>query len=454
MTPAMTSLKTGDLILMRSADNQLQVGARIGRGGQGTVYRTEINGRQMAVKWYPLSNNRLFDEKMRANLTKLVSDGRPASAAFIWPIDMVSSPGREGFGYIMPMVESRFITCFQMISDTATETPHFDIMIKIGLNLSDAFASLHGKGLCYRDISFGNLYVDPKTGDVAIIDNDNVGMTGGEAFVRGTPDFMAPEVMLDEASPGTESDLYSLALFLFYLFCHGHPLKGQAVENSYNSQERDELTDDELILKHFGHRPVFVFDPGDSSNRPVPGDPIEAWWKIYPRFFQDLFIRSFTTGLKEATLLGRLTEGVWRKALYRLSDCVWECDNAACQAGLLFDASDLHKACWRCGQVPEAPLLLTTPNTELVLWHGAVLTGRQLLLPGRQDEAIAEASLDSRFPGAVLLRNLTDQAWEVRVAGEEPKQVRPGQRLLARPMKLTIAGKPAAIVRAGTKEAA
>ncbi len=450
----MTSLKTGDFILMSSADNRLQVGERIGRGGQGTVFRTEINGRQMAVKWYPLSNNRVFDEKMRANLTKLVTDGRPTSAAFIWPIDMVSSPGREGFGYVMPMVENRFITCFQMISDTATETPHFDIMIKIGISLADAFASLHGKGLCYRDINFGNLYVDPKTGDVAIIDNDNVGTTGGEAFVKGTPDFMAPEVMLDEASPGTESDLYSLALFLFYLFCHGHPLRGQAVENSYNSQERDKLTDDELILKHFGHRPVFVFDPDDSSNRPIPGDPVATWWKIYPRFFQDLFVRSFTTGLTEATLLGRLTEGVWRKALYRLSDCVWECDNAACRAGLLFDASDLRKACWRCGREPEAPLLLTTPSSAVVLWHGAVLTGRQLLLPGRPDEAVAEASLDSRFPGAVLLRNLTDQTWDLRLVAEEPKQVRPGQRLLARPMKLTIAGKPAAIVRAGTKEAA
>src|SRR5260370_32856203 len=116
--------------------------------------------------------------------------------------------------------------------------------------------------------------------------------------------------MMDVGSAGTKCALYPLALFLFYHFCHGPPLKGQAVETSYNSQERDELTDDELILKHFGPRPVFVFDPGDSSNRPVPGDPVEAWWKIYPRFFQDLFIRSFTTGLKEATLLGRLTEGV------------------------------------------------------------------------------------------------------------------------------------------------
>ncbi len=172
---------------------------------------------------------------------------------------MVSSPGRSGFGYVMPMMESRFITCFQMLSDK--NPPDFRTMVKIGLNLVDAFASLHSDGLCYRDISFGNLYVDPSTGEVAIIDNDNVGTTGEEALIKGTLQFMAPEVMLDQALPRTESDLYSLALFLFYLFCHGHPLEGAAVDESYSSTASDRPSDQEVVLKHFGCEPVFVFDP-------------------------------------------------------------------------------------------------------------------------------------------------------------------------------------------------
>jgi serine/threonine protein kinase len=126
----------------------------------------------------------------------------------------------------MPRLDDRFINCFQMLASATA--PDFRTMIKIGLNLIDAFASLPGEGLCYRDVSFGNLFVDPGTGDVAIIDNDNVGTTGEETYIKGTLQFMAPEVMLDEATPRTESDLYSLALFLFYLFCHGHPLEGSA----------------------------------------------------------------------------------------------------------------------------------------------------------------------------------------------------------------------------------
>jgi serine/threonine protein kinase len=90
----------------------------------------------------------------------------------------------------MPMMEPRFMTCFQMLANE--QPPDFHTKIKIGLNLVDAFASLHSDGLCYRDISFGNLYVDPSTGDVAIIDNDNAGTTGEEALIKGTLQFMAP----------------------------------------------------------------------------------------------------------------------------------------------------------------------------------------------------------------------------------------------------------------------
>jgi|HubBroStandDraft_1064217.scaffolds.fasta_scaffold35403_2 serine/threonine protein kinase len=439
----MTDLKEGDPVFMRAATDPLLIGERLGRGGQGSVFGTELHGRPLAIKWYRPSASREFDQKIQANLTKLVEGGRPKSRAFIWPIDMVSSPGRSGFGYVMPRMEPRFITCFQMLS--SDQAPDFHIKIKIGLNLVDAFSCLHADGLCYRDISFGNLYVDPDTGDVAIIDNDNVGTTGEETFIKGTLQFMAPEVMLNEAPPRTESDLYSLALFLFYLFCHGHPLEGSAVDQSYNSDDRERLSDEELLLKHFAHEPLFVFDPVNRSNRPAPGHPINNWWPVYPRFFQQMFIASFTTGLKDHTLTGRIIESLWRRALHRLADCVWQCKT--CGAALLFDTGDPHRACWHCGRVPASPLLLKTTGYALVLSEGAVLTNRHLMLPGQPDEPVAVAELDERLPGALLLRNVTTQTWEIETPGEDNQQVAPGHKVVARARSIKIAGKTASIVR-------
>ncbi len=440
----MAELAPGDTVFMRSASDPLLIGDRLGRGGQGTVFRTELHGRPLAVKWYRPSADRSFDLRIQASLAKLVDGGRPRNHAFIWPVDLISSPGRDGFGYVMPMMESRFITCFEMLS--GERAPGFDIKIRIGLNLVDAFASLHSDGLCYRDISFGNLYVDPATGDVAIIDNDNVGTTGEDTFIKGTLQFMAPEVMLNETPPRTESDLYSLALFLFYLFCHGHPLEGAAVDRSYNSRDDERLTDEEVLLRHFARMPVFVFDPADTSNRPVAGHPVSNWWPVYPRFFQQMFIASFTTGLKDHTLTGRIIESLWRRALHRLADSIWRCDN--CQAALLFDTSDPYRACWSCARVPPAPQLVKTTGYDLVVTDGAVLTNRHLRLPGPAEEPVALAELDERVPGAVLLRNLTAQVWEVETPGEAAQQVKPGHKVVARPRKIKIGGKMAVIVRA------
>lgn len=435
---------------MRSASDPLVIGERIGRGGQGTVFRSEMHGRQVAVKWYRPSASRSFDDKVRANLTKLVDGGRPKNHAFIWPIDMVSGPGKDGFGYVMPLMEPRFITCFEMLA--GEKSPSFDIKIRIGLNLVDAFASLHSDGLCYRDISFGNLYVDPATGDVAIIDNDNVGTTGEETFIKGTLQFMAPEVMLNETPPRTESDLYSLALFLFYLFCHGHPLEGAAVDESYNSAERERLSDEELLLKHFAQMPVFIFDPADQSNRPVSHHPVNNWWPVYPRFFQQMFVASFTTGLKDRTLTGRIIESLWRRALHRLSDSVWACDN--CQAALLFDTSEPYRPCWNCARTPPVPFLLRTTGSAVVLSEGAVLTNRHLMLPGSADDPVAVAEVDERIPGAVLLRNVTETSWQVETPGEQTQQVKPGHKVVARPRRIKIGGSTATVVQAAAATAA
>jgi eukaryotic-like serine/threonine-protein kinase len=440
----MPELKRGDCVYMRSARDPLPIGERLGRGGQGTVFGTELHGRQLAVKWYRPSASRVFDNKIQTDLVRLVEGGRPKNQAFIWPIDLVSSPGQPGFGYVMPRLESRFVTCFQMLS--SDQAPNFDIKINIGLNLVEAFASLHTEGLCYRDVSFGNLYVDPNAGDVAIIDNDNVGITGEESLIKGTLQFMAPEVMLDKAPPRTESDLYSLALFLFYLFCHGHPLEGAAVDASYNSNEPERPSDHDLLLKHFGYEPLFIFDPENPSNRPASGHPVNNWWPVYPKFFQQMFTTSFTTGLKDPTLTGRIIESLWRRALHRLADSIWQCDN--CQAALLFDASEPNQACWNCRRMPASPMLIRTTGSSVVVMNGAMLTNRHLMLPGSPDEPVAVAELDERLPGAVLLRNLSSQVWDVETAGESPQQVKPGHKLVARPRKIRVAGKSATIVPA------
>ncbi len=159
-----------------------------------------------------------------------------------------------------------------------------------------------------------------------------------------------------------------------------------------------------------------------------------------------MFIQSFTTGITDPTLTGRIIESLWRRALHRLADAIWQCDT--CQAALLFDGSDPHRVCWNCRRVPPSPLLLLTTGHELVISEGAVLTNRHLMLAGQPEDRVAVAELDERIPGAVLLRNVSTHTWDIETEGESVQRVSPGHKLVARRRRIKISGKLATIARA------
>ena len=76
----------------------------LGGGGQGEVYRAELSGKIVALKWYfPASAT----PEQRAALETLVKKG-PPNEKFLWPMELTSAEGVPGFGYIMPLRESRY----------------------------------------------------------------------------------------------------------------------------------------------------------------------------------------------------------------------------------------------------------------------------------------------------------------------------------------------------------
>ena len=412
----------GRELRMARASTLVSVGRRLGEGGQGVVHEAAMGSAPCVVKWY--RPNQPAD--LRRAIARLAERERP-HPAFVWPIDLVVSDEIPGFGYVMPRLEPGFGSFAQLLA--RPQQPPFRVIITIGRQLVSAFEALPASGLCYRDINFGNLLVDPDRPQVAIIDNDNVGLDNGEAFVWGTLRFMAPEVVRREAPPSTLTDLHSLAVFLFYLFMHGHPLEGMATDASYSWAAEDHQSESRLAMRHFGQQPVFVFDPHDRSNRPRPADRMVTWWPIYPRFFRDLFEQAFTAGLSPG--LGRVTEGLWRRGLVRLADCVSEC---ACTASVFYDPDDAGLRCWNCGQIPPRPPLLQLPGCTVALSHGATITSHHLSRDRDHDTIVAVAEEHPTRAGALVLRNVGKSAWTMTPAGETAKAVSPGRRLGVRPM--------------------
>jgi DNA-binding helix-hairpin-helix protein with protein kinase domain len=436
----------GGTVRMARAGTTIRLEARVAEGGQGVVYRGVAPGdTRVAVKWYRPGP---YTDRQRAVIEGLTLHRRPHDA-FAWPIDLVTCDHASGFGYVMPWVPERFGSLVELLR--APEQPPFRVIVAIARQLVDAFAALHASGLCYRDINFGNLLVDGQGPEVIIVDNDNVGIEGGDVFVRGTLRFMAPEVICGQAEPSTVSDLHSLAVFLFFLLMHGHPLEGRRVRVSYTWHSDGHVSETTLAMRHFGLDPHFVFDPADDSNLPEPGDPMLIWWPIYPKFIQDLFVRAFTTGLKDASLSGRITEGEWRLALTRLSDCVSVC---SCTAAVFRDPGNPGLRCWNCGGAPPPPALLAVAGRTLALSEGAILTSNHLSTGSDYLTPIGLVERNPRQPQQMVLRNLGNAPWTVQPRGEDVKSVQPGQRLGVRPMTIRFGNVRGSIELPGAAAAA
>lgn len=235
-------------------------------------------------------------------LDNLIIKG-PPDETFLWPEDLIFKSYNEPFGYIMPLRPKNYVSIVDLMKRRAE--PTFYSLFRAAFNLTKGYEKLHAKGLSYRDISFGNLFFNPQNGDVLICDNDNVSAAsklGGSVY--GTPRFMAPEIVVGKEKPSRNTDLFSLAVLLFYMLLLGHPLEGKL--------EADiKCMDIHAMNKLFGSHPVFVFDPINKSNRPVKGyhDNVLIYWDIYPQAVRSLFLQSFTTGLTSPNR--RVTEKEW-----------------------------------------------------------------------------------------------------------------------------------------------
>jgi DNA-binding helix-hairpin-helix protein with protein kinase domain len=394
----------------------------LGGGGQGEVYRATLAGKPVALKWYYAAS---ATAEQRKALETLIKRGAP-SDRFLWPAELAAAAGTPGFGYLMPLREARFKGIVDMMKRRIE--PGFRALVTVGLELSHSFLQLHSKGLCYRDISFGNAFFDPATGQVLICDNDNVAVDNQSVSgVYGTPRFMAPEIVRGDALPSTQTDLFSLAVLLFYMFMMHHPLEGKR-------ELAIKCLDLPAMRRLYGTEPLFIFDPSDQSNAPDPQHQRNAlvFWQIYPQFLRDLFIKAFTEGITDPQH-GRVRESHWRAAMVRLRDAIVYCSH--CNAENFHDAGNSAAEnkpvgqCWACRRQLRLPPRIWLGRAPVMLNHDTSLFAHhtdedQKYNFSKPIAAVARHPSDRTIWG---LQNLSDQTWSTTNVKGEINDVSPGR---------------------------
>ena len=416
-------LKPGQLLV--SGDGLVvEVLELIGAGGQGEVYRVQVEGKPYALKWYhhPATDaQRAVADEQRHALTGYLLNNAPPDSRFLWPLAFVDEPEGRTYGYLMELLPQRFQGLESLVLGQMRPVPSFRKLCRAAIGLAECFRKLHNMGACYKDINLGGPVLDPDNGDVMVCDLDNVRINktpGNIIFVF----FAAPELIRGEGTCQTNTDIHSLAVLLFYMFVRQHPLDGV-------KQLRVNVFNEAAQRKFYGREPVFIFDPGNDTNRPIPGfhDHAIRNWSIYPHFLQRLFIRAFTDGLHTPTL--RVREGEWMEAFSRLRDSLFYC--AGCGSENFYDfernVDGQQQPCWRCGATSPVPIRLEIGDRWILLNHNTQLFAHHL---GRRLDFSHQAAKVSQHPTNPAkwgLTNISNSKWTFRAKDGALKECASGR---------------------------
>lgn len=364
----MSTLKVGDTVKMKYG-GKAEVLAEFGSGGQGTVYKVLYNGKEYALKWYHKGVFGGKEQEFYKNLENNIQKGAPTKA-FLWPLG-ITEVYAGVFGYIMDVRPAGYHELTEFFVGTPKQKQirfkSFSAIVDAAINIIQGFRELHNSGYSYQDINNGNFFINPENGDVLICDNDNVSPYGTNLGILGKQRYMAPEVVTGKCDPDKRSDRFSLAVILFRLLFINHPLEGKRSTPPCMTKE--------LEKRYYGEEPIFVYDPNDDRNRPIPGTDknLRIFWPVYPQYVRTLFEKAFSSDVMMQKA-PRVMEKEWLDMFFKLKASIVRCPYCKEETFLTQQGDNTCMECRNKISVPNAIQFSTVtlplyPGTQLMLWH-------------------------------------------------------------------------------------
>jgi hypothetical protein len=300
------------------AGRPVPLGARLGRGGEGSVFAVIGDGARVAKVYHRLPPPERASKL--ATMVRLRSD--PLLALAAWPLATLhSGPGGAVRGLLLPRAEGRPIHILYGPKSRLAEFPAagWDFLVATAANLARAFAVVHEHGQVIGDVNHGNALVSGR-GTVRLIDCDSFQITAGShRFLCevGVGTHVPPELQgAPLGVPRTANhDAFGLAVLVFQLLFLGrHPFSGRFLGPG-------DLPIERAIREH---RFAYGREAAARRMRPPPGVPaLEAASPAVA----ELFERAFAPAGGEPA--GRPDARRWEAALAELARRLRGCGSAS-----------------------------------------------------------------------------------------------------------------------------
>ena len=316
-----------------SRGNRIRLGAEIGRGGEGTVFRVQGNRGQVAKIWH--NPTALAAEKIAVMVRRrpaIAASGgglfaarrNRAHAPFAWPDDVLRDDSNRVVGFLMPYVDlSQYRESQAFFNPAARRRTEQELQASfnesdldlMARNLAEAVRQIHAAGHVIGDVNEKNVLINARS-QVIIVDIDAIQISdpdSGRVYrcTVGREDYTPPRlqgIRFSQLDREPNDDLFGLAVLIFKLIMGGyHPYMsriapddedaitelGEKIRNNLFPYNEDNTVSDEYkqpvlqyqqnwdnLRQELKHLFCEAFDPfllrTGTGNRPVPSDWIIA----------------------------------------------------------------------------------------------------------------------------------------------------------------------------------
>ena len=194
---------------------------QIGSGGGGGVYRGDDLGLSRAVAIKVLNPELARDQK---SLDRFRDEAAILGSLRHHSLVQIYAFGVDG-GYayfVMEMVEGESVQASISRHRKERSRPPLSLVSSITKQIASALDTLHRHGVVHRDVKPANVLIDPFRNRAVLVDVGIARRHDRDAYVAGTPPYMAPE-MVSDPEVGPEADVFGLASTIYEMLVLERP---------------------------------------------------------------------------------------------------------------------------------------------------------------------------------------------------------------------------------------